>query len=76
MANRHTILRSGYKTIANFCKEHPEVLKKLFREFVILCRSIVLIDGAVIAIDGACQRPQVQNVSTAGNMKHSLPNTK
>jgi transposase len=69
-------LTPGYKTIANFRKEHPEVLKKLFREFVILCRSIDLIDGAVVAIDRTCRRPQVQNVSSAGNMKHSLPNIK
>ncbi len=49
-------LTPGYKTIANFRKEHPEVLKKLFREFVILCRSIDVIDGAVVAIDGAFLR--------------------
>ena len=49
-------LAPGYKTIANFRKDNPKVLKQLFREFVILCRSIDLIDGAVVAIDGAFLR--------------------
>ena len=49
-------LTPGYKTIANFRKDNPSVLKQLFRDFVILCRSIDLIDGAVVAIDGAFLR--------------------
>ena len=49
-------LSPGYKTIANFRKDNPKVLKQLFRDFVILCRSVDLIDGEVIAIDGAFLR--------------------
>ncbi len=49
-------LTPGYKTIANFRKDNPKVLKQLFRDFVMLCRSIDLIDGAVVAIDGAFLR--------------------
>ena len=49
-------LTPGYKTIANFRKDNPKVLKQLFRDFVILCRSVDLIDGAVVAIDGAFLR--------------------
>ena len=49
-------LTPGYKTIANFRKDHPAVLKQLFRDFVLLCRSVDLIDGAVVAIDGAFLR--------------------
>jgi len=49
-------LTPGYKTIANFRKDHPGVLKQLFRDFVLLCRSVDLIDGAVVAIDGAFLR--------------------
>jgi len=49
-------LTPGYKTIANFRKDNPSVLKQLFRDFVMLCRSVDLIDGAVVAIDGAFLR--------------------
>ena len=49
-------LTSGYKTIANFRKDNPSVLKQLFRDFVMLCRTVDLIDGAVVAIDGAFLR--------------------
>jgi transposase len=49
-------LTPGYKTIANFRKDNPKVLKQLFRDFVMLCRSVDLIDGAVVAIDGAFLR--------------------
>ena len=49
-------LTPGYKTIANFRKDNPKVLKQLFRDFVMLCRSIDLIDGEVVAIDGAFLR--------------------
>ena len=49
-------LSPGYKTIANFRKDNPSVLKQLFRDFVMLCRSVDLIDGEVVAIDGAFLR--------------------
>ena len=49
-------LTPGYKTIANFRKDNPAILKQLFRDFVMLCRSVDLIDGAVVAIDGAFLR--------------------
>jgi len=49
-------LTPGYRTIANFRKDHSEIFKKLFREFVVLCRSIDLIDGTFVAIDGAFLR--------------------
>lgn len=51
-----TGLTPGYKTIANFRKDNPSVLKQLFRDFVMLCRSIDLIDGEIVAIDGAFLR--------------------
>jgi len=49
-------LTPGYKTIVNFRKDNPLVLKQLFRDFVILCRSVDLIDGEVVTIDGAFLR--------------------
>ena len=49
-------LTPGYKTIANFRKDHHESLKKVFKEFVLLCRNIELIEGKLVAIDGAFLR--------------------
>ena len=49
-------LTPSYKTIANFRKDHPESLKKVFKEFVLLCKNIELIEGKLVAIDGAFLR--------------------
>ncbi len=49
-------LTSHYKTIANFRKDHPYALKKVFKEFILLCRDLELIDGSLVAVDGAYLR--------------------
>ena len=49
-------LTPSYKTIADFRKENGKALKKVFREFVLLCKSIGVIEGKVVAIDGAFLR--------------------
>ena len=49
-------LKPRYKTIANFRKENPEALKKVFKEFVLLTRELNLITGELVAIDGAFLR--------------------
>jgi transposase len=49
-------LQPSYKTIANFRKENSKALKKVFREFVLLCRDIDLITGELVAVDGAFLR--------------------
>ena len=49
-------LKPSYKTIANFRKENNNPLKKVFREFVLLCKDLNLITGDLIAIDGAFLR--------------------
>ncbi|MBU3014725.1 transposase [Poseidonibacter lekithochrous] len=59
-------LSPGYKTIANFRKDNPKVLKQLFRDFVILCRSVDLIDGEVVAIDGKYKFIVATDISTKG----------
>lgn len=46
-------LSPSYKTIANFRKDNATALKKVFREFVLLCKNLELITGELIAIDGA-----------------------
>jgi transposase len=49
-------LTPSYKTIANFRKNNPQGLKKVFKEFVLLCKDVQLIEGKLIAIDGAFLR--------------------
>jgi transposase len=45
-------LKPSNKTISNFRKENAKPLKKVFREFVLLCKNIDLITGEIVAIGG------------------------
>ncbi len=45
-------LKPSNKTISNFRKENAKPLKKVFREFVLLCKSVDLITGELVAVDG------------------------
>jgi len=49
-------LKPRYKTIANFRKDNVTALKKVFREFVLLCKELDLITGELVAVDGAFLR--------------------
>lgn len=49
-------LYPSYKTIADFRKENSKALKRVFREFVLLCKNIDLIEGELVAVDGAFLR--------------------
>jgi len=49
-------LTPSYKTIADFRKENAKALKKVFREFVLLCKELDLITGELVAVDGAFLR--------------------
>ena len=49
-------LKPSNKTISNFRKENAKPLKKVFREFVLLCKELDLISGKLIAVDGAFLR--------------------
>jgi len=49
-------LKPRYKTIANFRKDNAAALKKVFREFVLLCKELELIEGELVAVDGAFLR--------------------
>ena len=49
-------LEPKYKTIADFRKENSKPLKKVFREFVLLCKELDLITGELVAVDGAFLR--------------------
>lgn len=46
-------LRPGYRTIANFRKENWAALKAANREFVLLARTLGLVGGTLVAIDGS-----------------------
>jgi len=49
-------LNPSYKTIANFRKDNGEALKKVFKEFTLLCKDLNLITGELVAIDGVFLR--------------------
>ncbi|MGZ3905096.1 MAG: IS1182 family transposase [Bacteroidia bacterium] len=46
-------LTPDFKTIADFRKENPEAIKKLFKAFVFLCKKLDLFGGELVAIDGS-----------------------
>jgi transposase len=46
-------LAPDFKTIADFRKEHCDAIRKVCREFVLLCRRLQLFADGVIAIDGS-----------------------
>jgi transposase/macrodomain Ter protein organizer (MatP/YcbG family) len=46
-------LTPDFKTIADFRRDHPEALKRVGREFVLLCRALELFGGELLAIDGS-----------------------
>jgi len=45
-------LKPDHKTIAEFRRKHPQSFKKVFRQFVLLCRKLGLVAGELVAIDG------------------------
>ena len=49
-------LKPSYKTISDFRKENAKPLKKVFREFVLLCKELELVTGELVAVDGAFLR--------------------
>jgi len=46
-------LTPDFKTIADFRRDHPEALKGVCREFILLCRRLELFGGELLAIDGS-----------------------
>jgi transposase/macrodomain Ter protein organizer (MatP/YcbG family) len=46
-------LTPDFKTIADFRRDHPAALKRVGREFVLLCRELELFGGELLAIDGS-----------------------
>jgi transposase len=46
-------LQPDFKTIADFRKDNTEALKKVCREFTLLCKKLDLFGGELVAIDGS-----------------------
>jgi Transposase and inactivated derivatives len=46
-------LTPDFKTIADFRKDNTEALKKVCREFTLLCKKLDLFGGELVAIDGS-----------------------
>jgi transposase len=56
-------LEPDFKTIADFRKDNGAAIRKVCREFVLLCRRLDLFSEASVAIDGSkfkavCRRPR------------------
>jgi transposase len=67
-------LTPGYHAIADFRKDNPESIKKVHREFVILCKSLNLFGGELIAIDSVYLEGNASRASvmTANKLKHLI----
>ena len=50
-------LKPDFKTIADFRSDNRAALKKIFREFVILCRRLDLFGRELLAVDGTRIKP-------------------
>jgi transposase len=46
-------LSPDFKTIADFRKDNGKAIRRICREFVVLCRSLNLFSEAIVAIDGS-----------------------
>ena len=46
-------LTPDHKTIANFRKDNGDAIRKVCREFIVLCRQFNLFSQAIVAIDGS-----------------------
>ena len=46
-------LTPDFKTIADFRRDHPQALKAVGREFLLLCKRLDLFGGELLAIDGS-----------------------
>jgi len=49
-------LKPTYKTISDFRKNNPKALKAVFKDFVLILKSLALIGDHLVALDGAFLR--------------------
>ena len=67
-------LMPDFKTIANFRKDNGKAIRRVCRQFIVLCRELNLFSQALIAIDGS-KFKAVNNRDknfTAAKMKHRM----
>ena len=46
-------LRPDFKTISDFRKENLKALKRIFQEFLVICKKLELFGGEMLAVDGS-----------------------
>ena len=67
-------LMPDFKTIANFRKDNSKAIRRVCRQFIVLCRELNLFSEALVAIDGS-KFKAVNNRDknfTAGKMKRRM----
>ena len=65
-------LMPDFKTIADFRKDNGEAIRKVCREFVVLCRRLELFGEASVAIDGS-KFEAVKGRTLVGNPRRGRP---
>ncbi len=67
-------LKPSYKTIANFRKDNGEALRRVNKDFVILCKMLDLFAGELAGIDGSFFRGSASKASikTQGQLKKEI----
>jgi transposase len=63
-------LTPDFKTIADFRKDNTEALKKVCREFTLLCKKLDLFGGELVGIDGS--KFSAVNHNSRAYTKHKL----
>ena len=73
-------LTPDFKTIADFRKDNGKAIRRVCREFIVLCRELKLFSEAIVAIDGSkfkavkiairTYRPQTQGADAAARGEH------
>ncbi len=69
-------MRPSYKSIADFRKNHAAQLRKVNRDFVLLCRELSLFGGDEVAVDGSFFSADASRASirTRGYIDRELEN--
>jgi transposase len=67
-------LSPDFKTIADFRKDNTEAIKKVFKEFTLLCKRLGLFGSELVAIDGSKFKAvnSKDNCYTVNNLKKDI----
>jgi len=58
-------LAPDFKTIADFRRENGQAIRKVCRQFVVLCRQLDLFAQAIVAIDGSKFKQSTRMIATS-----------